>query len=687
MGSEKRVTKINKTLFIALESQGEELLHDAKDVLKRRLGIGYEQIIQAAGIYDVSAALANLHTLDRKASLLCNKDRVDVFLLFNLTCIEEDIQRIPLAVQLTLAQQAYREILKKSVVQTFDFEMHALFLLPESSSLENLGRENLSADLQSLKEWGNFPEVSKDGNNLQDDEYLKFSSDAEPGKEQKEATKCTDWMIFHYGFLFTPENAYGVLSRHDLYKLVEIFLVFLVLSPLKNRVKKSLEEMISIHGGQGLPMFSAGVALLSTSNSEHRTYNYNQAKEVFLSKTFHGGADFIDADKAGKACVEEYLGSASPLIHKLKREGRHDRKSRNSAPGKENATLLHFLFDNEHQDYTLDIRVEFDKMFREWVFQYLLRSDFSIPQLRMALRTIQKEGEKLYYLVDAQAKEERKKELEKNYLLSKPGMWNSIRRLVNSTFKKSPLPNVKTGSLDEMKQTSAIFERGRSVRSFWEHIEHSVEFYILVLEDALNKTQVEAPAMEFSEEPLPDPFVVKLFEAHFAGIEQNAAFDYLFKHCEDLVGRSIDSFLRTQKREQNIPLPLDQILGKLLQSFDEHYYQSLEDLIYRDESKCLLEQCIRDSNEGMDVRRELLRLSSPYIRFFREWMHSPHLFVTTKPLSSQESFDDHHAFLEGKLVSEAFSEKTPWEIPVVQVEGPFVVQDTLYYQAIVENGI
>jgi len=209
--------RIHNTLFVSFDPLSSELSTRAKEYVLFRLGKEYEACVQAASADSVNRALDRMTALDSIQDTKQERGIVDHFFLLNLVLSEEDDPlHVPFKDQLRSAEECYSLILNKSLVQGFNFNIFAIFLLPSLQDLNKQKGEELLINLTLLKDM-----ESKDMESL----------------------------IFHHALLFSPDNPYVHLNWEQQKEQVVSFIGTFVFSPLRRRIINYLNDMRSIVGG------------------------------------------------------------------------------------------------------------------------------------------------------------------------------------------------------------------------------------------------------------------------------------------------------------------------------------------------------------------------------------------------------------------------------------------------------
>lgn len=650
----KMSNKIHKTIFVYFDEFGGKLASGVIDSLLSRLGSTYKSYLRAIKPEAVKIVLDEFYAPEHQNSGLYSKNSVDIFFVFNLlkpgNPAEQTIEH-----KLQKCRAAITDIEANTFIQGSYFNTCGIFLLPAMSGLEQSKKKIMWESVRKL---------------------------------EKESHGC------HHAFILTPKNSSIHLAPDQFEKFVETLLVLLVISPFKYRLKNYLEVMRSSFSSTKQPYFSAGLAMLDTSNAYHREHNFIRSKELFLNNICSLETDSRTIrDTAGEYTQTFFLNPSGfePVLTDIASDLR---KEKDEIFG---GSLFHMIYTYmEHMgDHDMeDIYLRFDKYLRDFVFKILIKSRMNINFVRLVLKNILIQVDEIYKQTEINAYKNRGAELEKQY--NKYLRYSFIKKLLN--LMHTVLPFLPTSSPAEKNSDKTIYHttlnflRMKVLREFFDYTIKSFKNYI----DKIDHAVSEIAENNSLPESLPEscraiddsPFVLKLLKPQIDSSKHERAFDMLFDESRAYINLAIKNHINTVCSLLTAPFPPEQpvapdaALLQLYENFQKFYENTLESGIYRDESKTLVGYYSRNLKNGHDIKESLLQLSEPYISFYNQWISKPKLFYSTSSETTNETFDDYREFLNKNFISEAFNDISPWEIPVLQVDGPFLLSDTLFYKVL-----
>ena len=508
-------------------------------------------------------------------------------------------------------------------------------------------------------------------------------------KLEKERHGC------HHAFILTPKNSSICLKPDQFEKLVETLLMLLVISPFKYRLKNYLEVMRSTFSSStAQPYFSAGLAMLDSLNAYHRKHNFIRSKELFLNNICTLETDNSTIrDTAGEYTQAFFLNSSGfePVVTDIASDLK---KEKDEIFG---GSLFHMIYT--HMEYMgdhdmEDIYLRFDRYLQDFVFKILIKSRMNIRFVRLVLKNILIQVDEIYKQTEINAYKNRGVELEKQYdgYLRR----SFIKKLFN--FMHMVLPFLPTSSPAGKNGDKTIFHttlnflRMKVLREFFDYTVKSFKDYIDKIDHGVSQIEENNSLPESITESRmvidDSPFVLKLLKPQNYNSKHERAFDILFDESSAFINLAIKnhidaacSLLTASFLPEQTVAP-DEVLLLLYEDFQKFYKNTLESGIYRYESKTIVNHYSRSLKNGQNIKESLLQLSEPYISFYNQWISKPKLFYSTSSEKLNEPFDDYREFLNKNFISEAFNDTSPWEIPVLQVDGPFLLGDTLFYKVL-----
>ena len=605
--------------------------------------------MQAASADSLNSALDRMTALDGLQDTKQERGIVDHFFLFNLVLSEEDDSLpVPFKDQLISAEKCYSLILDKSLVQGFNFNIFAIFLLPSLQDLNKQQGEELLINLTLLR-----------------DKKPDMKSEMKP-------------LIFHHAMLFSPDNPYVHLNWEEQKKQVILFIGTFVFSPLRRRIINYLNDMRSIVGGGELSYFSGGATLIDTSANAHRQYNFLRSKELFLKKINKSSFNFDRVQNLAEHFVNEFFRRPdrhhpviAHIVEKLTPQKTSDEIFGDSL----------FCMMYEFMEYIDDEKIynDFDEYLKMFISGAIKNSHMDIRFIKLWLKEILNNIEEIYSEVELPLRTKRMCELKgrhNRYLMTPfiKKLWQWLSSI--SLFSKTEDPFF---SLNNNKMPGMFnFIRLKALKDFFEHIRSSIRDYTLKIDHDISQIASDEIKFDSLIENSDSPFVLRIFKqsSHNSSFP---AYARIFDSRRQDFERIVEEFI---KDACDSAPALDDAIKWLYSRFKEFYSTVMEKRVYQIESEILVNSYGKDIEHQRDLKEEILTFSTPYISFFREWFHRPYLFYSTRPEEQDMPFDDYEDFTKENFAAKAFAEIVPWEIRIVQIEGPFKISDTLLYRVL-----
>jgi len=637
--------RIHNTLFVSFDPLSSELSARAKEYVLFRLGKEYEACMQTASADSVNSALDRMTALDSMQDTKQERGIVDHFFLLNLIFSEaDDSLAVPFKDQLKSAEECYSLILNKSLVQGFNFNIFAIFLLPSLQDLNKQKGEDLLINLTSLRDM--------------------------------------ESLIFHHALLFSPDNPYVHLNWEQQKEQVVSFIGTLVFSPLRRRIINYLNDVRSIVGGNELSYFSAGATLIDASTNAHRRYNFLRSKDLFLKRINKSSFNFDRAQNLAEHFVNEFFRRPDrhrPVIADIAEKLR-PKKAPDDVFGN---SLFHMMY--EYMEYIDDEKIysDFDEYLKRSIFGSIKNSHINTRFVKLWLKETLNNIEEIYSEVELPLRTKRMSELKgqhNRYLMTpfikKLGQWFSSISLFSKT--QDPFVNLNSNERPGMFN----FIRLKALKDFFEHIRNSIRDYTLKIDHDIS--QIRSDEIEFDSliENRDSPFVLRIFRQSSHNSSFPLAYARIFDSRMQDFERIVEEFIRDACNSVSFPPAPDDTMKWLYNRFKEFYSTVMEKRVYQIESEILVDSYGKDIEHERDLKEEILTFSTPYISFFREWSHRPYLFYSTQPEELDRPFDDYEDFIKEHFAAKAFAEIVPWEIQIVQIEGPFRISDTLLYRVL-----
>lgn len=647
--------KIHKTIFVYFDEFGATLAAGVINSLLSRLGNDYKNYIKAVKPEAVNIVLDEFHAPELQNSELCSKNSEDIFFIFNLLkpgnqaehTIEHKLQK---------CRTAITDIKENTFVQGSYFNTYGMFLLPAVSGLEQSKKKILWESVRKL---------------------------------EKESHGC------HHAFILTPGNSSIHLKPDQFERFVETLLMLLVISPFKYRLKNYLEVMRStFSSSEGQPYFSAGIAMLDTSNDFHRKHNFIKSKDLFLKNIYSLETDSHTIRDIATEYTKTFFLNASNFEPVLTNIASDLNKEKNEIFGGSLFRMIYKHMENMGDHDMENIYLRFDEFLRDFIFRILIKSRMNTNFVKLVLKNILIQTDEIYKQTEIDAYKNRGEELEKQY--NRYLRRSFIRKLLNIIHTVIPfltaLSSDRKSADKTIYHTTLNFLRMKVLREFFDYTTKSFKDYMQKIDHAISEIANNNSLPESFPESCKviddSPFVIKLLQTQNDDSRHEKIFELLFNESCDYINLAIKKHIDTACSLLTTPVPFERPVAPddavlwLYESFQKFYENTLESSIYRNESETLVKHYSRGLKNGHDIKESLLQLSEPYISFYNQWISKPKLFYSTSSEKLNKPFDDYREFLNKNFIAEAFNDNTPWEIPVLQVDGPFLISDTLLYKVL-----
>ena len=651
----KMSNKIHKTIFVYFDEFGAILASGVIDSLLSRLGSAYKSYLRAIKPEVVKIVLDEFYAPELQTHGICSKNSVDIFFIFNLlkpgNQAEHTIEH-----KLHKCQEAIADIKENTFIQGSYFNTYGMFLLPAISRLERKEKKNV---------WESVCKLNKENHSC------------------------------HHAFILTPGNSSIHLKPDQFDKFIETFLMLFVISPFKYRLKNYLEVMRSTFSSSaGLPYFSAGIAMVDTSNDFHRKHNFIKSKNLFLKNICGLETDSHTIRDTAREYTKTFFLNASNFEPVLTNIASDLNKEKNEIFGGSLFRMIYKHMENMGDHDMENIYLRFDEFLRDFIFRILIKSRMNTNFVKLVLKNILIQVDEIYKQTEIDAYKNRGEELEKQY--DRYLRRSFVRKLLNIIH--TVIPFLPALSSDRKKADKTIYHttlnflRMKVLREFFDYTTKSFKDYIDKIDHAISEIADNNSLPESYPESCKaidnSPFVIKLLKTQSDDSRHEKIFELLFDESCDYINLAIKKHIDTACSLLTTPVPFERPVAPddavlwLYESFQKFYENTLESGIYRDESETLVKYYSRSLKNGHDIKESLLQLSEPYITFYNQWISKPRLFYSTSSEKLNKLFDDYREFLNNNFIAEAFNDTSPWEIPVLQVDGPFLISDILPYKVL-----
>jgi len=653
--------KIHKNLLVSFDDFSSDLTNNTVAKLIKREGNEYQNVIKTARYNTLNYALDELTSLGQEEQKLCENNIIDIYFIFNLIEPNRNEKNIEsLNELLKICRKAYSIILDKSMTQGYYFSTYGIILLPSIANLTDNQKSDLWNSLASLNK--NTKDLPENTNKL-----------------------ITLEQFIHYSFLFSQENANNSLTLDQQKKLVETFLLLLISSPIKNRIKHYLDTLRTSFGRSKLAFFSAGIALLDTSYTIHRNQNYYRSKEIFLTNIYGSSVNLNRVKEVSKEFIFDCFLNPVTYQSEINKISVDLQLNKSEVFG---GSVFRLIYSHlENIDELEEIYKRYDFKLKKAIFDALIKNNMDFGFARLMLKEIQSGIEDIYKEVNIDIKDNRNIELEIQYnLYRRKRFLNKLKIYLLTRFKflqKIYHPEkIKVEPTDILLDRSLTFLRSKIIQDFFNYVAQSINDQIVNIENEISKIKTDRIELVLEKEKNDSPFRIKIFKDIDENDEQSKTIHLLYEKGKDYFEYKIKDFINKASFSLNMPVSAHEAINWLYEEFKTYYLKTLEKEIYKVERKYIIDYYSKGLSDIGNIKTELLKLSSPYISIYHKWRRHTSLFYSNNPDETNNPSDDYHKFLRESFVAEVFNEKTPWEISIVQLEGPFQISDTLYYQVL-----
>lgn len=643
--------KINKSLFISFDTAGQELANRVGNHVLNLFGDSKSPLIKSVPHELIHNALHDLNSPEQiKLSTFFQQSIIDIFFLFNLAAMPYDSEAIDLLGQLTKAHKTYKAIFDNSLVQPFYFSVYALFLLPSASELDSEQKSNLY-------------------------HYLTYLN------QQK-------GVFFHHAFVFSPDNSHIHLSYEQQVMQIEHFLSILVLYPLKYRIKSYLEAQQSAFPGKdGQYYFSAGVSLLDTFSQKHRAANFCKSKKLLLKRLNQTQGELSGTKSVAQDFIHGLFLDTNQYLTILNDISTVLQINKKEIFGSSLFSMLYHYMEYLSPEQTEELYNRFNQRLNSLLTGLIQEKNMDMEFLKLVLKEIENMLEDLYNQVEYQARVEKANQLKDQY-------WRHIKRPFISMFntwisfglgfiKKSfPYHDPEKKEFD-IVNSSTEFIRSKVAKDFFYYISNNLSQCIQGIDRGLGRIRYADLELDQSTEAKTSPFVINLFVDRAEGQESKIC-DLLFDSGQVYFDSLVEEFVKNVCSWPGVPNDPEKLMDWIYARFKRYYQEDMEEKIYQTESQELLRSFGNYIQRDRDLKQELYFSSCPFISLFHQTQYRRYLFYQDTDRLG-EICDDSQDFWDNEFVIDAFNRKHSLELPIVQIEGPFSILDTLYYQILKDN--
>jgi len=628
------------------------------DNIFSKIGHEFQKVIRAAAPEYAEDTLDEMNILKYHDPPGCDKQVFDIYFLFNLT----GENKASLEEQFIMAKEVYNDVIIQSKLYNFYYNFYGIFLFPNINELSRTKKNAFYKDIELL---GSLDTISTpDGEDLNN----RFKT------------------LYHHAIIIGNQNDSLLLTQQQQKTLSELFLTYFIISPQKKRIKLHFELMRASIADQNI-FYSAGIALLNTSNSFHRLRNYELSKNILLNKIATLKWDTSTIRIKSEKIVNEFFRNKSNSESIIAIIAQKINKNPEDIF---NGSIFSMLYSCMEHINIEELFQKFDEYLKTAVCNLLVHHKIDTASIVILLKEAQALIEKEYNDVAIEAQKNREKEQERfyNYYWKMTDSVKFLRWILMKTpifRKKINCHEYNVESTEEMGTSTFNFVRQKMLKSYWDHINASIESYCTEIKDEIEKIEKQAINIPTKTDDVETPLIIRLFSDENSHDKTTEFVDLIFKLNCDKYEVLIDKFIAEFYRQPGLPKNPSEIINCLFSQFQIFYKDKLETIIYKLESENILEYYGKIFEKGRDIKSELIQLSKPFIPIRYEWARKTSLFYSTIKTNRELPIDDYGILNNDNYIVEAFNELTPWEKPFIQTEGPFKIEDTTYYYLKNEN--